>query len=439
MQSLARASLGELESILLHAHAGGADLERATYPPGCEPAEGPVRFEVHARGGLIVRVAKAELATDDFRLAVLFGTGACVFGSLGDFHGFCAGPLAVAFGLVEPVEREDEATDEDEPAAEPQLAMTEVLLAEARTARKRRRLTAERLARRLARKVHGQDAALERIASVVSAQLAKRRPAVPGSVLLLGPTGVGKTSAIEALPRALASLGFEKAHVHRLDCAELPEEIQLTRVLGVAPGYRGHTTSTAFLDALSRSGVIVLLDEVEKAHPDLLDAILALLDTGRLTAPTGKVVECPHAIVAMTSNLRHEELAERLGDTPLHDRVVVQRVCREHLVEAGLRPELVGRIGAFAVYGELGEDARRAAAVVAVRALAAEYALALGEIDPVVVDVVLDLAEASGAGARGLRHAARDLLAESMADVAGRRAGLRWALAVGPPPTLIPA
>lgn len=299
-------------------------------------------------------------------------------------------------------------------------------------------MTAEALAGRLARHVYGQEAALERVAAIVSAQLAKRAPAVPGSLMLLGPTGVGKTATIEALPRALSSLGVDEASVYRLDCAELSESIQLTRVLGVAPGYVGHTRSTAFLDALSRKGAIVLLDEIEKAHPRLLDALLALLDTGRLTAPTGRVVECPHAIIALTSNLAMDELADRLDEVQLHDRARVQRICRNHLVEAGLRQELVGRIGAFAVYVGLDEDARRGAAVSAIRALGREYGLRLRTIDRVVVAVVLDLAEESGTGARGLRHAARDLLAECMAD-ASVGAVTTWSIVAGPPVVLVPA
>lgn len=419
--------------MLEHAATGGADLERVEYPPGCDPAFGPVSFEIGDRGALIVRVAPGRYETDDFALAVLLGRGVCAFGSIGHFHDVCRGPLARAFGLPEarpesrprpPVE------DTPEPALPPTLVETARAVGTAQ-----RRLTAFSLAERLAEVIHGQEAALERVAAVVAAQLAKTRPAVPGSVLLLGPTGVGKTATIEALPSALSELGLPDASVYRIDCAELADDIQLTRVLGVGPGYVGHTKSTALLDAMAEPGTVLLLDEIEKASPVFLDALLALLDTGRLTAPTGTTVACAHAIVAMTSNLAVAELAERLGRLPLADRGAVQRICREHLVDEGLRAELVGRIGAFAVYRDLGDDARRRAAAQAVRALAAEYGLELGEIEPVLLDVMLDLAAESGVGARGLRHAARDLLAECMADRAG--AAGSWSLAAGPPPALV--
>jgi ATP-dependent Clp protease ATP-binding subunit ClpA len=442
---LVRASLGELESLVEQATTGGTGLERVEYPPGCVPVSGPIHFELVDREGLVVRVRPGRFETDDFALSMLFGRGVCAFGSVEHFHDLCRGALARAFGLPELApERRSAPSPEPRQAAVPRAEQTpptvehelaDTLVGTVRSAgSRRRRLTTASLAGRLARTIHGQDAALERVAAVVAAQLAKRRPAVPASMVLLGPTGVGKTATVEALPEALAWLGSE-AHVHRIDCAELSDDIQLTRVLGVAPGYVGHTSSTELLDALARPGAIVLLDEIEKAHPDLLDALLALLDTGRLTAPSGTVVECPHAIVAMTSNLGVDDLSESLGETPLGDRPAVQRICRAHLVEAGLRAELVGRIGAFAVFGPLDDHARLGAARSAVEALAAEYALEVAEIDGVVLDVIVDLAAEAGAGARGLRHAARDLLAECMADVAGARG--RWSVAAGPPPALV--
>ena len=147
-------------------------------------------------------------------------------------------------------------------------------------------LTTLALAARLALVIHGQDPALERVASATVTQLRKRHPARPGSVALLGPTGAGKTATVEALPAALKSLGYDDAEVFRLDCGELTDSIQLTRLLGSPPGYSGHAATTPLLTALERPGCILLVDEVEKAHPDLLDMLLGLLDAGRLRSTT---------------------------------------------------------------------------------------------------------------------------------------------------------
>jgi ATP-dependent Clp protease ATP-binding subunit ClpA len=252
-------------------------------------------------------------------------------------------------------------------------------------------------------------------------------------VLLIGPTGTGKTATIEALPAALAALGRDGARVFRIDCGELTDSIQLTRLLGAPPGYVGHAGTTPLLDALARPGCILLLDEIEKAHPDVHDLLLGLLDAGRLTSPGGEATEAPHCVVALTSNLHVDRLAEQLVPVAAGDRWAVQRVCREHLVDAGLPPELVGRIGAFAVFTPLGDEAYRHAAEGAVRALAGEYGLMPASVDPVVLDVVVDIAGETGIGVRALYHAARELLAEAFA--AAIADGLRGsvAIAAGPP------
>ena len=162
--------------------------------------------------------------------------------------------------------------------------------------------------------IHGQDAALERVASATVAQLRKRHPARPGSVVLLGPTGAGKTATVEALPGGARSLGYEGAKVFRLDCGELTDSIQLTRLLGSPPGYSGHAATTPLLTALERPGCILLVDEVEKAHPDLLDLLLGLLDAGRLRSPTGQDVDARHIVVALTTSVESEELLRRAGE-----------------------------------------------------------------------------------------------------------------------------
>ena len=114
----------------------------------------------------------------------------------------------------------------------------------------------------------------------------------------------------------------------------------------------------------------------------------------------------------------------------------MQRICAEHLRTAGLPPDLVGRIGAFAAYADLdGEDARRGIAESAIVALAAEYGLVVGAVDPVVVEVVEDIADdnGDGAGARALHHAARELLAECFAALAADGPPVPVTIEAGPP------
>jgi ATP-dependent Clp protease ATP-binding subunit ClpA len=293
-----------------------------------------------------------------------------------------------------------------------------------------------RLASRLAREVLGQDEALAIVARAVTNHLAKPFPSRPETIALLGPTGTGKTSTVGALPGALAGLGVRDRHVFRVDCNELVHASDVRRVLGAPPSYIGYVEETPLVAALRRPGCIVLLDEVEKATQAVFDVFLGLLDDGRLTAPDGETIEAPGAIVVLTTNEGADDLVHRLDDVPAGGRAE-QEACREHLLRAWWPPELVGRIGTFAVYEPLDAAARRGVAERAIHRLAAEFGVAVGELEPVLADVVSDLADASDIGARALTYAARDLLADAFADAA--RAGVQGdvRLEAGPPPRVV--
>jgi len=456
MHRYATAPRTTFDELVEEARSGGVTLDSAEYPACCDGRGGPATVTVGPTGAIIVHVEAGTCRSDDFRLRLLFQTGTCIFSTSEDLWRFWTGPLAESFGIEPapaaaedppgiaatladegPVEARavpDPFVPDDVPAPE-----TEVEDATGDTPPERVRLTTAALAAKLARVVHGQDAALERVASTTVAQLTKRHPARPGSILLAGPSGVGKTSTVEALPAALAALGVEGASVFRLDCAELTDSIQATRLLGAPPGYTGHASTTPLLDALEKPVSILLVDEIEKAHSDVRDLLLGLLDAGRLTSPSGTVVDARHVVVALTTSAGSEDLLRSIGRTTLHDRWAVQRRCAAHALEQGLPADLIGRIGAFAVYGELtGPQVQTGIAETAVRSLGREYGLAVAEISPVVLDVVVDVAQQGSevAGARGLHHAAQELLAEHFAALAADGPRRRVVVEAGPPLTV---
>lgn len=447
MKRLIRASVEELQELFRTAENGAADIEQADYPPGCTPARGPLRFRPLQVGGIKVEVERGELEADDFRLSALFYSGACVFANAEDFARFLRGPVATAFGApappietapVEPTPDEPvrlEPAPPVEPAADPVPSLVEK---RQRAKRSPALPSPETLAKRLSRTVRGQEAAVSRIAGVVAAHRAKRHPARPESVLLIGPTGTGKTTAVEALPAALASRGRSDVHVFRVDCAELTDYYAVRRFLGCAPGLVGYTDEPPFFAALRKPGCIVLLDEFEKADPSARRAFLGLLDEGRLTAPDGASVSAPGAIVALTTNAGADDLLYALRDVPDHEPFR-QQVCRDHLLREGWEPELVGRLGAFAVFEPVSADTLHEIAADAIRALGREYGFDVETIEPVLVDVVLDLADAEDIGARALVYAARDLLAEAFARAARNDLAGTVSLAAGPPPEVTAA
>ena len=210
-----------------------------------------------------------------------------------------------------------------------------------------------RLEAHLHERVVGQDEAVSAVANAVRRSRAglgdPNRPV--GSFLFLGPTGVGKTE----LARALAGFLFdaERAMV-RLDMSEYMEKHSVSRLIGAPPGYVGYDEGGQLTEAVRRRPYsVVLLDEIEKAHPDVFNALLQLLDDGRLTDGQGRTVDFTNTVVVMTSNLGSE-----LIDPDLPDEVVEQRVISA--VGGYFRPEFINRVDDMVVFHRLTLDHLRA-------------------------------------------------------------------------------
>jgi ATP-dependent Clp protease ATP-binding subunit ClpB len=200
----------------------------------------------------------------------------------------------------------------------------------------------------LHRRVVGQDDAVRAVATAVRRSRAGLKdPSRPiGSFLFLGPTGVGKTE----LARALAALLFddERAMI-RLDMSEYQERHTVARMIGAPPGYVGFEEGGQLTEAVRRRPYsVVLLDEVEKAHPEVWNALLQVLDEGRLTDGKGRTVDFRNTILIMTSNLASSYILEHAGESPEN----LQREVDRELKQA-FRPEFLNRIDDIIVFRAL--------------------------------------------------------------------------------------
>ncbi|MEN8112797.1 MAG: ATP-dependent chaperone ClpB [Actinomycetota bacterium] len=210
-----------------------------------------------------------------------------------------------------------------------------------------------RLEEHLHERVVGQDEAVESVANAIRRSRAglsdPNRPI--GSFMFLGPTGVGKTE----LARALAGFLFddERAMV-RLDMSEYMEKHTVSRLIGAPPGYIGYDEGGQLTEAIRRRPYsVVLLDEVEKAHPDVFNALLQLLDDGRLTDGQGRTVDFSNTVLIMTSNLGSEFIDPDLPEETVADRVM-------EMVRTHFRPEFLNRIDDVVVFHRLTkEDLRK--------------------------------------------------------------------------------
>ncbi len=199
----------------------------------------------------------------------------------------------------------------------------------------------------LRKRVIGQDEGLTAVANAVRrARAGLQDPNRPvGSFIFLGPTGVGKTETARALAEFL--FDDERAMV-RLDMSEYMEKHAVARMIGAPPGYVGYEEGGQLTEAVRRRPYsVVLFDEIEKAHPDVFNVLLQILDDGRLTDSKGRVVDFKNTVLIMTSNLGSREIqSSALVDTPVKE--MVMGILREHF-----KPEFLNRIDDIVVFKQL--------------------------------------------------------------------------------------
>ena len=211
----------------------------------------------------------------------------------------------------------------------------------------------------LHKRVVGQEQAIRAVADAVRRSRAglqdPKRPI--GSFIFLGTTGVGKTE----LAKALAEILFDdETMLTRIDMSEYQEKFSATRLIGAPPGYVGYDEGGQLTEAIRRKPYsVVLFDEIEKAHPDVFNVLLQVLDDGRLTDNKGRLVNFKNTIIIMTSNLGSDLIRERLSDVPAGGEQAAIDETRElvlGLLKKTIRPEFLNRIDETIVFTPLGRS-----------------------------------------------------------------------------------
>ena len=263
-------------------------------------------------------------------------------------------------------------------------------------------------------RVVGQDEAVKRVAeTILRSRAGLSDPNRPyGSFLFLGPTGVGKTELTKALAQFL--FDTEDALV-RIDMSEFMEKHSVARLIGAPPGYVGYEEGGYLTEAVRRHPYsVILLDEVEKAHPDVFNVLLQVLDDGRMTDGQGRTVDFKNTVIVMTSNLGSSEIQEMIGESRESVKNAVMTEVREHF-----RPEFINRIDEIVIFNSLGSEAIRRIAAIQLKSLQARVAAQDVTLE-VTDEAMAELAEVGfdpHYGARPLKRAIQDHIENRLAMV----------------------
>jgi len=268
---------------------------------------------------------------------------------------------------------------------------------------------------RLRQRVVGQDAALERVANAIRRSRAglsdPKRPI--GSFIFLGPTGVGKTE----LARALAEFLFDDEHaLLRIDMSEYMEKHAVSRLIGAPPGYVGYDEGGQLTEQVRRRPyAVVLFDEIEKAHPDVFNVLLQIMDDGRLTDGKGRTVDFKNTVIIMTSNLGSAYLqAESVLSPEAFNRA--SKLVMDAL-HAHFKPEFLNRVDDIIIFRPLGKE--QLVKIVDLRLEDLRRLLAERKISLELTDAAKELLFTEGYdpnfGARPLKRAIQKLVQDPLA------------------------
>jgi ATP-dependent Clp protease ATP-binding subunit ClpB len=271
-----------------------------------------------------------------------------------------------------------------------------------------------RMESQLDKRVVGQDDAVRIVSDAIRRSRAglsdPRRP--NGSFLFLGPTGVGKTELCKALADFL--FDTEEAMI-RIDMSEFMEKHSVARLIGAPPGYVGYEEGGYLTEAVRRRPyAVILLDEVEKAHPDVFNVLLQVLDDGRLTDGQGRTVDFRNTVIIMTSNLGSQVIQEYSGEKN-YSRM---RAAVMEIVQQSFRPEFINRIDDIVVFHPLGTEQIRK--IVDIQLAYLRKRLQERNLDIVLDDTARDLMGEAGFdpvyGARPLKRAIQQQIENPLAQ-----------------------
>jgi len=365
-------------------------------PCACTPNSCRMGFEFTPANGYKLYIDKNISFTgshEEFRQ--LLDTGEASFESYETLIGFLRG-LNILYTNTVPTRRTAFVNFPNEEAATPeeQTAHSEEVL---QTARKSVDIDSDELFKGLASKIIGQNKALMNLADATQIHLAQLKPKRPATIFMAGPTGVGKTESVNVLVDTLNEITKVKFQQIRVDCNQFMESHRVAQLLGSPPGYVGYGEPAALAPLADNPRCVVLWDEIEKAHSNVLKAIMSAMDAGKVQLPSPingvSELDCRYSIFIFTSNLSLKNATKTIGFSGSENNstflVSEEDRCKEALVKNDISPEIAGRIAWFLHYEPLTEENIAIVIRLEVEQCANSYGLSVKNISDSIIDELI--------------------------------------------------
>lgn len=285
-------------------------------------------------------------------------------------------------------------------------------------------LDAELLVKRVKREIFGQDQAVELLCHTVWQHLLKTTPFAPLVMVTVGPTGTGKSESVQILVNALKEFNTNSDYrLIRINLSQYREEYRISELFGSPPGYAGYSTQTNLVSALSSNPrQVILWDEMEKAHPRVLTALLPLIDNGLLVTPAplkdgSYSIDCRKSIHIFSTNLQWEVIYQELvQDSCLDDAAKINHICEKMFLEAGQPSELVSRLRQFIFYQPLDTITIGNIAEHSIQRVVNEYGFDKFSIDSSFIHLILGQDRDDSLGARSIQTIVKRLLEPALSE-----------------------
>lgn len=268
----------------------------------------------------------------------------------------------------------------------------------------------------LHKRVIGQDKAIDVVANaILRSRAGLKEPGRPiGSFLFLGPTGVGKTEMAKTIA---ATLFDSEDNIIRIDMSEYMEKHSVSRLIGAPPGYVGYDEGGQLTERVRRKPfAVILLDEIEKAHPDVLNVLLQVLDDGRLTDGQGRVVDFKNTLIIMTSNLGSEYILNAADDSDIQDLL---ETSLKPILQGAFKPEFLNRLDDVVVFDRLKQDQLRSIIQILIQKIQdrlAEHQLTI-KVDDKAIELLIFEGYDPRFGARPLKRVVENRLQNKLAQL----------------------